>query len=331
MSYEKLYSKQFVKVEENWIIPMVLSGSSNCTMYYGGREIGERSWFHFVPSCDNHIDNLTMNINDIRDYYDKRTKEGDPESEWFKDMNSGNWITNATFMKWFDNGVKSARTIEEVKSVIPGQSIYCFVTSYHNTEFKSVQNKCTYCNSTEELKNWIYSLKDYKAPENYDTTYVNMGWTGIEPLHLGKKVEVKDNIPVVCKVKRNYIYAYTDTSLSYTQDKSKAIVFSNKEDFENKLLPVLHKFHDTKWTLVSAESAKKEVEKNFAILVKRGSYCGAYIKKKAKYTVYFSGQGSAKKFPTQKSAEKWIEEKLGYFSTERGYQFEVVKVDMGEV
>ena len=82
------------------------------------------------------------------------------------------------------------------------------------------------------------------------------------------------------------------------------------------------------------ESEEEELnldEKNFAILVKRGSYCGAYIKKKAKYTVYFSGQGSAKKFPTQKSAEKWAEEKRGYLSTEKGYQFEVVKVDMGEV
>lgn len=329
MSYEKLYSKQFVKVEENWIIPMTLSGSSNCTMYYGGREIYERSWFQLLPHCDNHIDYFTKSISEIRAYFEARTKEGNPEGEWFKDINSGKWITNASFMKWFDSGVKSAKTIEEVRKAIVGQGLVCKICLHHNSEFKCLEENYKYCTSTEDLKNWIYSLKDYKAPEDYYISYIVMGWSGIEPLHLGRNV--KENIPVVCKVKSQYLYAYNDSSLSYSKDKNKAIVFNNKEDFENKLLPVLHKFHNTKWTLVSAESAKKEVEKNFAILVKRGSYCGAYIKKKAKYTVYFSGQGSAKKFPTQKSAEKWAEEKLGYLSTEKGYQFEVVKVDMGEV
>ena len=43
MSYEIVYSKQFIKTNK-YIIPTVLMGSNNCTMYYGGREIKERDW-----------------------------------------------------------------------------------------------------------------------------------------------------------------------------------------------------------------------------------------------------------------------------------------------
>ena len=45
MSHEIAYDKQFIKVSDNQYVPMVLSGSNNCTEFTNGRERRARSWY----------------------------------------------------------------------------------------------------------------------------------------------------------------------------------------------------------------------------------------------------------------------------------------------
>ena len=49
MSYSIIYGRQFVKTTKG-IIPMILSGSNNCTEFIQGREVLERNWYPMTLS-----------------------------------------------------------------------------------------------------------------------------------------------------------------------------------------------------------------------------------------------------------------------------------------
>ena len=246
MGYTKVYAKQFLKLTEDRIIPMVLAGSSNCTMYHNGRYIYERKWEPWYKYQEDFYKTKT----EYRKFYEDHLVGKEPTSEWFKDMRTGKWVTNEDFLKWFDSGIKSAKTIEEIRKANPYQYVKCDIVLSSKKESCSYKTiKQSYCRTTEEIINWLEDIKSIEIPDDYSLFYISMGYSGIEPLSSGGSV--KDNVKVICKYKSRYIKEFTNCSITYSREKTDAYIFTNKAEFENLCLPVLKRF-SYKYTLVKA-------------------------------------------------------------------------------
>ena len=112
MSIEIMYGRQFVKLDDEHILPLTLSGSSNCTMFIGGREILEREWSclingRVIPGAS---------VDEYRKALEKLVSNN-PNGEWFR--RGGKMLSGKDILKWFDSGCKSAATIEEIRQKHP--------------------------------------------------------------------------------------------------------------------------------------------------------------------------------------------------------------------
>ena len=79
MSYEILYSRQFVSLGNGTYIPMILSGSSNCTMFRYGREILERHWWPLGQG-----NSLGKTEEQLIAWMEKQIENQRPDADWFK-------------------------------------------------------------------------------------------------------------------------------------------------------------------------------------------------------------------------------------------------------
>lgn len=107
MSYEIVYNRQFLKVDDK-IIPLTLYGSNNCYEYnhITGKERRERGWHpmylgrNTLPALP--ADKLMEHIRTMCNGY-----------EHF--MKNGKWVDDAGLIRFFEKGIKEAMTIEEMK------------------------------------------------------------------------------------------------------------------------------------------------------------------------------------------------------------------------
>ena len=56
---------------------------------------------------------------------------------------------------WAKNGIREALTIEEIRKVIPVQSVTCYILVGITDSYESRTEEWRYCNTTEELENWL--------------------------------------------------------------------------------------------------------------------------------------------------------------------------------
>lgn len=108
MSYEIVYAREFIKTGDGRIIPLVLSGSNNCwEPTYGKHWRRCRSWFPLlIKSGENPAiepEKLMERVNGyIPSTYQQHFKR------------SGKWVDDAAFVRFFKNGIKQAKTLEEL-------------------------------------------------------------------------------------------------------------------------------------------------------------------------------------------------------------------------
>ncbi len=295
MSIEIMYGRQFVKLDDEHILPLTLHGSSNCTMFVNGKEILEREW-----SC---LINGTVIPGSIVEEYRKEINKfvsDNPDGEWFRQ--GGKMLLGSNILKWFDNGCKSAATIEEIKMKYPTQSIKCSLMGfskdknnyYHTTKFLK------YCNTTEEIKEWLATYSNYKDDE-YDY-YIHIGLCGIKPISMGKPM--KENVPVIVKIGKKYLTEISGFSMTYCGDITQAKIFANKEEFEKICLP--WKFSD-KYSIISATTAL--VAKPYIIAESNNERL--FVRNiSSRHCFYTTDYKQAKAFKTESEAKKWKEKYL---------------------
>jgi hypothetical protein len=117
MGYTIIYSRQFIKTSDGRIIPLALAGSSNCyesSLDSRGRERWrrDRNWtvFNYISNKDNTVIAFTpeeiiewaSEIPDDKDSYCKR---------------NGKWMKGKDDKSFFLNGIKDAKTIEELNEL----------------------------------------------------------------------------------------------------------------------------------------------------------------------------------------------------------------------
>ena len=303
MSYEILYGQQFVDLGEGRVLPLILSGSNNCTMYHGGREIRERNWWCFGP------DGPCSTKDGLMKWIEESAAEK-PDNEWF--LRGGKWMLGSNMVKWMENSIKSARTIEDILHILPYQSLTCYVQVYDKTKSYSEagyskQIERAYPKTTEEIRAWIEKFKRIKEEKGEkEEIYASIEFSGIEPLKLGKKSASADG-PVVCKQKGRYLSEYKKTIHGYTytfsHDIAEAITFENEEDFREKT----KELHLSNYRLVKAQ----QPQRNFVIKVHGGTRDGYYVEKISTRHLFFTRTSkSGRRFASAGEAMTYIAERL---------------------
>lgn len=108
MSYEIVYNSQFLKIDGK-IIPLVLHGSNNCyETLNNGRQIRERNWNPLYIGINKPIAATEAEI-----MKEIESCCGGEYQDHF--MQNGKWVDDKGLIRFFQNGVKNAKTIEELK------------------------------------------------------------------------------------------------------------------------------------------------------------------------------------------------------------------------
>lgn len=130
MSYELIYDKQFIKLDEKRFVPMVLGGSSNCYEWSpSGKERRSRSWFN-LRVTENPIATLDEMLKYCKDMRQSiiDSNEKKEKNEWYEeydDKEFGYWSAiaingttrNTTYGRFegvFKTGSKKALTLEQL-------------------------------------------------------------------------------------------------------------------------------------------------------------------------------------------------------------------------
>ena len=306
MSYEILYGRQFIDLGNGRYIPMILSGSNNGTMFHDGREIRERYWWPFTSD-----DLLAAPAEIMIEWAEEQASKGQ-DMEWFR--RGSKWMHYSDIPNWIKSGIASARTLDEITTMVPYQSLRCSISIYD--ESKSYGEKgyhrdenLRYIRHTEELIAWLKEYEEMKENKKENERYYpKMSFSGIEPLGLG--VKRASDQPVICKIGPRYLCSYNCEEIgrctyACSSNISEAIVFENAADFAEKTKGL---FAFTEYRLISAN----QKEKLYIVAVETvNSPKTMYVKRKNLHKLSVStSTKDALKFATEKAAQTYIDKVL---------------------
>ena len=301
MSYEILYAKKFIKLSDNTFIPLVLSGSNNCTTFVNGREVRERHWWV--------LGGLVKKTEEEICEWAKSCLSSSYSTEWFKSGSS--WISGDDIFSFIKNSAKRASTIEEILEANPHVSLSVNLSIYDSTKNYGEKGYRTdtpirFPHTTPELEEWIEESIEYeKSLKENEKLYYNIEFSELKSLK-SAAVSKSATGPVFCCPRKGYYlvdYDIAHNSYSYDKNPKKAIIFESAEAFrESGLWKLVRGYR-----LVSANIKPK----NFVICVSGGSYSGRYVQKLTAHKVYFTSYSSAaRRFEREKEALNYIEKKL---------------------
>ena len=177
MSYEIIYDKQFIDLEDGNYLPFVLTGSNN-TYDYNNRRA--RSWWNWTYFCKNNEPYNTLEgflekcdrelANVINRHPDRPVDE--IKSNWgpYTSLNCNKRFTYGNYEGIFKTGVKNAVTIEELNRIVNTSVYVCneylfkeeldLLKKYDKKEREEkVNNPEEFYHKLEELKRY-YSLDE---------------------------------------------------------------------------------------------------------------------------------------------------------------------------
>lgn len=170
MGYEIMYNWQFLRSKEG-LTPVVLSGSNNVTVTKRARngrlyESGERDWwclFNLIGVTD-------------EEFLDKiRSMTGKTYQEHWK--YAGKWVDDAGLLRWANNAVKNAASIEDVLLLNRPAYLYAeaniIIWPKEGEDGWSRNVLRETIHTTEELDDWIRQAREIitKAKEEKRAVY----------------------------------------------------------------------------------------------------------------------------------------------------------------
>lgn len=306
MSYEIMYDRRFIRTSRG-IIPMILSGSNNCTEQIwspNGRtyERRERHWWAWIPRSlsvmDHPADNYLTTIH--------KCCEGiDPGRELF--MWNGNWLTYKQWPRWFKNGCQSAATIEEYLANNRSQSFCGYISVYTGADkLRREQELMEYIHTTAELESWLDRANKQeklirKKLNDACDVYICLSFSGKEPLKMGpRSVEGE----VVAKRGDTFLKdCEKDRFMFFTRDPAEAKVFPSVEAAIEAI------GHEWKHSVRFVKAKKQLRPMNFALKVQHGNLCGYYIRRKTKGILFpANSYEDAKRFFSREAAITFAKE-----------------------
>ena len=182
MSYDIFYRKQFIKVSDTEVIPFFEAGSNNCYEACSRKRVGRRSrsWDNQRINGKTIVTNKEL-IQFVEDYQESLIKRG---IEWNKDSNDDSYTYNPDrfgyhaglsikgyttakttykhFFNFYKNGIKTAKTIEELRA--NNILIELVVSQYSEkkiTELGLERKPSVTLSSTEQLVKLIKEYEEY--------------------------------------------------------------------------------------------------------------------------------------------------------------------------
>jgi len=191
MSYEIIYNRAFIKVDDNKVICVLKMGSNNCyePTYNSNKMRRARSWSNdcFVSNYKDGFvkttEEITNKIDEFRQERIERANENVKQygDSWAYDDKSWGYHTAITlygkstkgtsfamFKNYYLNGIKTAKTIEEYKAlgITFNIHVYCF-NRKEEFEDKGIEYKeHVYFETTEQMLAAINEFSDYYNQHN---------------------------------------------------------------------------------------------------------------------------------------------------------------------
>ena len=182
MSYEIIYDKQFVKVNDNTFIPMILSGSNNCTEWSpSGRERRSRSWFNFGYLLGYAIAGTMEQMLEKQEEQRKKEMERD---EAYSDKSYGAYSglringTLASFGAYtgiVKTGCKKALTIEQLAE----ENVNLHIRTYSSDKTREILKEqglepvSFFPQTTKELEDFIKNVEPKYKGKKEGTLYIS--------------------------------------------------------------------------------------------------------------------------------------------------------------
>lgn len=147
MSYEIVYNKQFLKIDGK-IIPLALHGSNNCyEPLANGRQRRERNW-NPIYIGDNR--QIALTETDLMKMAESLCDGGKYQDHF---MQNGKWVDDKGLIRFFQNGIKNAKTIEELKEDYFFYGLHGFFSRWEG--MKNIIEGRYEINLSDDLRNFL--------------------------------------------------------------------------------------------------------------------------------------------------------------------------------
>lgn len=228
MSYQIVYGKSFIKTTKG-IIPLILSGSSNC---WDANNRRERCW----TVGFNAFKQVLMTSEAIMQGVDDMIAKQEAQGYFEMFVYSGKWITKEQFVNFYKNGIKNAKTIEQIiadgkqkKYGTPSLNVYLSFCGYENEVFKQYKIESRAIKTTEELEKAITELL---PRTNEKDIFLNVRFDVNEPITF-KPTSSEFTGKAILKYKAHYVVK-SDVlhRMVTTKSKEQATVFTSYQEAE---------------------------------------------------------------------------------------------------
>lgn len=305
MGYTKVYDRHFLLADGKYI-PICLSGASNVTEYINGREVNERAWDAFTYSDEMLLADAETLMDTVRSYH----TGGCDECFTYH----GKWLGDEQVIRFFENGIKNACTIEELLMQLPDQFLRVRLDCWNMNENSVCRAPMMdeFITTTERLVEWTEQAKKEKerllASGEWKSCYLSYSFRGREPLVVSSHALCSG--PLIVKSGNGYITEKQRDRCKIGNIKD-AMVFSDLEaavadlpfGWRYRFLPASRK-----------ESPKQKQSKQWVLSVKDSAGRRVYIQQLSSAHCWFcySVEG-AKRFSSEKEALRWYEQhNLGF-------------------
>lgn len=236
MSYDIVYDRQFIRTADNRIIPLALAGSNNLWENDNKRRV--RSWSSITVSC-NTLPALTPNAL----MADAVSRTGGEYQQHF--MRYGKWVDDAAFLRFFQNGIRGAKTLAELRDAgLCDGSLRCYLSVWTDVPGdsygKHTEEKYTYVRTDDALLTFLTEADSrLQSRAENEHIYVCVEFSEDEPLPKPKKYRqrkerLSENFYVVT-MRGAYVTRLTRGGLHRSPYVSSAKQFATSTDAEKWL------------------------------------------------------------------------------------------------
>ena len=228
MSYDVVYERVFITTPLGYV-PLLLSANSSCTTLCNGRRVMAKNWSvwgrgpcYTVQEFEQMIESICENGTYGHFKYKSR------------------WLYNEGLRKFYRNGLRQSRTIEEITKIIPRATLKCCLYIYNSN--KNKEEGMEYIRTTDALVEWIkYAEQRIKNKASDEDIYCVMGFNSYETLSLPSK-SVTNN-PVCLVGEHGYLVGIDGPWTMYSTDRNDALVFENGDAAADMLTRISDSLH----------------------------------------------------------------------------------------
>lgn len=287
MSNTIVFDRQVLKTPTGYTF-VILHGDSTCTVGSGRNEKIARGWHCWL---------LDKTESEVADYF-----------EQFGDsfIANGKVIENDGLKRWGKNGIKNAKTLEEIRAEKPSQSLRVGIRVYD--EKKGVMEDGyvgteldAYVKTTEQLVKWCKKANRRIAhKKKSETLFINTAFVGREPLKLSAG-NLKG--PVLAKRGQNYVSELAKTGAGWKKASAnieEALEFGSLAEAQQACGP----YHDL---LFVSATLKEKARAKGQYVIEASDSCGrAFITRMSEGDMLLKNDMESAKVYTKQGAQAYI-------------------------